>query len=199
MGKLKEKVVTMHICSEHFLLPTARYCPSPNQDARPENTEIDLLVIHCISLPPGDVGTQAIDALFLNQLDPTAHPYYPHIAHLKVSSHVLIHRQGALTQYVPFNQRAWHAGESYYAGRTQCNDFSIGIELAGPENQFFTAAQYHTLVEVTCAIMQQFPAISPAKIVGHNEIAPGRKTDPGTNFDWVGYHNKIASKLKKNC
>ncbi len=162
----------------------ARWCPSPNCDQRPPGSEIDLLVIHGISLPPGEFGGPYIDQLFTNRLDPGAHPYFAPIADLRVSAHLLIRRDGELVQYVPLQQRAWHAGVSSFAGRERCNDYAIGIELEGSDHTPYTDAQYGRLQQVIAAIQAQFPAITAERIVGHSDIAPGRKSDPGPAFDW---------------
>lgn len=161
---------------------------SPNCDQRSESTEIDLLVIHSISLPPDKFGGDYIDQLFTNSLDPNDHPYFKEIASHKVSAHILINRQGVLTQYVPFTQRAWHAGESAFEGRANCNDYSIGIELEGCDSRDFTQAQYETLAHLTGAIMQYWPKITKDRITGHCHIAPNRKTDPGPRFNWDDYY-----------
>jgi AmpD protein len=165
----------------------ARRVTSPNFDERPDPADIALLVIHSISLPPGQFGGDAIERLFTNTLDPAAHPYFETLGGLQVSAHCVIARDGAVTQYVPFDRRAWHAGESWFDGRGRCNDFSIGIELEGCDEQPFTEAQYVQLARVTRALMQAYPAITPARIAGHSDIAPGRKTDPGPHFDWDGF------------
>ena len=161
---------------------------SPNHDDRPADAEIELLVIHAISLPPGEFGGAAIEQFFLNQLDVTQHPYFASIAYLKVSAHFLIRREGALVQFVSCAKRAWHAGESSWRGRSRCNDFSIGVELEGSDEATFTPAQYHRLVELTGAIQKTYPI---ADIVGHSDIAPGRKTDPGTLFDWTTFRSRL--------
>ncbi|MDT8407189.1 MAG: 1,6-anhydro-N-acetylmuramyl-L-alanine amidase AmpD [Methylococcales bacterium] len=170
------------LLSNHCL-STASLIPSPHQDARPDPEDISLLVIHCISLPPGEYGGGHIDALFQGQLA-TDHPYFASIAHLKVSAHLLIDRAGQLTQFVPFDRRAWHAGASCYQGRARCNDFSIGIELEGTDTSPFTDAQYDALHSVIALLLHHYPRLSPQRIVGHSDIAPGRKTDPGHGFDW---------------
>jgi N-acetyl-anhydromuramoyl-L-alanine amidase len=154
---------------------------SQNTDNRPTDTVIDMIVIHNISLPPNQFGGPGIIELFTNQLDAAEHPYYATIAHLKVSSHFLIRRDGQLIQFVSCNQRAWHAGVSSWQGRERCNDFSIGIELEGSDDRAFNDAQYLTLQTLTEAIKKRYPI---QHIVGHSEIAPGRKTDPGPFFDW---------------
>jgi AmpD protein len=174
-------------------LAGARVCVSPNCDARPLADDISLLVIHNISLPPGRFGGPHIDALFTNTLDPQAHPYFATIHTLRVSSHLLIARDGRITQYVPFTARAWHAGVSEYEGRARCNDFSIGIELEGSDDRPFTARQYARLSAVTRALLAHYPQLSPARIAGHSDIAPGRKTDPGPHFDWARYRAGIAA------
>lgn len=166
-----------------------------NRDERPSDAKVDLLVIHSISLPPGEFGGHWIDDLFMNRLDPDVHPYFREIHRLKVSSHLLIRRDGELIQYVPLNQRAWHAGVSNYCGKTQCNDFSIGIELEGTDEQPFTDAQYQSLRQATEAILDLFPAIMPERITSHAAIAPGRKTDPGPLFDWPRYLSSLNSDI----
>ncbi|MEW6169850.1 MAG: 1,6-anhydro-N-acetylmuramyl-L-alanine amidase AmpD [Pseudomonadota bacterium] len=168
-------------------LAGARRVASPNRDARPDPEDISLLVIHGISLPPGRFGGPWIDALFTNTLDPAAHPYFAGIAALRVSAHLLIRRDGSLTQYVPFAQRAWHAGASSFQGRERCNDYSIGIELEGSDEIAYTAKQYARLARITQSITARYPKITGARIVGHSDIAPGRKTDPGPAFDWARY------------
>ncbi|MDT8427741.1 MAG: 1,6-anhydro-N-acetylmuramyl-L-alanine amidase AmpD [Pseudomonadales bacterium] len=168
-------------------LHDARQLNSPNCSERPAGMEIDLLVIHSISLPPGQFGSNDIDALFTNALNPDRHPYFAGIAHLRVSAHLLIRRDGSMTQYVPFNKQAWHAGQSEYQGRSNCNEFSIGIELEGCDEQAFTERQYQQLARITRALLQHYPKLDSKRIVGHSEIAPGRKTDPGPCFDWRHY------------
>lgn len=163
----------------------AQWLASPNCDARPDPADVSLLVVHAISLPPGKFGGRWIDRLFTNALDPKAHPYFARIRELRVSSHLLISRSGAVRQYVPFDRRAWHAGESVFEGRSRCNDFSIGIELEGCDDKDFEPRQYRRLGEIARALMRAYPAITPARIVGHSDIAPGRKTDPGPHFDWI--------------
>ena len=157
---------------------------SPNYDDRPDKKDISLLVIHNISLPPGQYGGCFVDDLFQNQLECQAHPYFKQLEGLKVSSHLLIDRQGEVTQYVPFHKRAWHAGESCYEGRETCNDYSIGIELEGTDHESFTDAQYRQLSGVIEVLLANYPSLSAKRIVGHSDIAPGRKTDPGEYFDW---------------
>jgi AmpD protein len=163
------------------LANTAQLISSPNHDARPPATEVDMIVIHNISLPPNQYGGHGIMQLFTNQLDPQVHPYYAEIAHLKVSSHFLIRRTGELIQFVSCEQRAWHAGLSEWQGRERCNDFSVGIELEGSDIEAFEDRQYVTLQLLIKALQKRYPI---RHIVGHSDIAPGRKTDPGPFFDW---------------
>lgn len=158
--------------------------PSPNCDERPPGCAVELVIVHSISLPPGEFGTGCIHDLFLNRLDWNSHDYFNLIKGLKVSSHVLIERDGALVQYVPLQLRAWHAGESSFCGRARCNDFSIGIELEGTDDLAYTAAQYRALADVIAELRVRYPAIGSDRIVGHCHVAPGRKTDPGASFRW---------------
>ena len=170
---------------EHWLQNVERIA-SPNCSERPADEAVTLLVIHNISLPPGEFGGPWITRLFTNTLPPEAHPYFAEIAHLRVSAHVLIRRDGHCIQYVPFNKKAWHAGQSEFMGRTACNDFSIGIELEGCDDQPFSDAQYQTLIQLTTYLQSRY-SIDNSHIVGHSDIAPGRKTDPGPCFDWNRY------------
>jgi AmpD protein len=176
--------ITMRIDLTSGWLEPARRVPSPNCDARPPGTGIDLLIIHGISLPPGEFGGEWIDALFTNTLAGEAHPYFAGIRQLRVSAHLLIDRHGVVTQFVPFHLRAWHAGESSFHGRTQCNDFSIGVELEGTDTVPYEDAQYTAVSAVTRALMDAYPGITLDRITGHSDVAPGRKTDPGPAFDW---------------
>ena len=162
-------------------LAGVRRIASPNCDARPPGESVSLVVIHNISLPPGEFGGSGVEALFSNRLDPAAHPYYAQIQGLRVSAHFFIRRDGALIQFVPCGLRAWHAGPSQWQGREQCNDFSVGIELEGTDTEPFTTAQYESLDIVLSALRRTYPITD---IVGHSDIAPGRKTDPGPFFDW---------------
>jgi AmpD protein len=171
----------------------ARQVASPNCDARPPGSEISLVVIHGISLPPGHYGGPEIDQLFSNRLDAAAHPYFAAIAGIKVCTHLLIRRDGELVQYVPFNLRAWHAGESCYDGCSACNDFSIGIELEGQDHEAYTAVQYEQLAAVLHALIATFPRLSARRVAGHSDIAPGRKTDPGPAFDWNVLRQRLAA------
>ncbi len=166
----------------------ACYLPSPNFDERPPDTAVELLVIHNISLPPGEFGGDAVIDLFLNRLDPQVHPYYEGIAALRVSSHFLIRRDGALLQFVPCAKRAWHAGQSQWWGRDRCNDFSVGIELEGTDDLAFSDAQYECLTVLARALYARYPIKAS---VGHSDIAPGRKTDPGPHFSWPRYFSAL--------
>ena len=174
----------MNIDVTSGLLKEARQQPSPNCDVRPDETDISLIVIHGISLPPGKFGDDYIDQLFCNQLNPEEHPYFKEIAGLKVSSHLLIRRDGEIVQYVPLQKRAWHAGVSRYQSRESCNDFSIGIELEGEDETPYTDAQYNMLAELIRELIATYPRLTQQTIAGHSDIAPGRKTDPGAAFDW---------------
>jgi AmpD protein len=165
-------------------LEGVRRVESPNFDARPPATNLDLIVVHGISLPPGRFGGGWIDRLFCNDLPADADPYFATIQGLEVSTHVLIDRGGNVTQYVSFLDRAWHAGRSSHCGRTACNDFSVGIELEGADDVPYEDAQYVALAEVIWALRRAYPTLSHAAVVGHSDIAPGRKTDPGPSFDW---------------
>jgi len=159
-----------------------RIVDSPNHDERPPGTEISLVVLHSISLPPGEYGGEAIERLFTNCLDPQAHPYFREICALKVSAHFLVRRDGSVVQFVPVERRAWHAGVSAWRGRSRCNDFSVGIELEGTEEAPFEPAQYESLI----SLIQQLRNTLPIRhIAAHSDVAPGRKTDPGARFDWA--------------
>jgi AmpD protein len=179
----------MHI-DESGRLDAARYVASPNCDDRPAGAAVELLVIHNISLPPGEFGGPGIVELFTNRLDPRAHPYYAAIAGLRVSAHFLIRRDGEVIQFVPCARRAWHAGVSSWCSRERCNDYSVGIELEGCDDRPFEAAQYERLVALTRALRARYPV---AGIVGHSDIAPGRKTDPGPCFDWTRFRALLAA------
>jgi len=170
------------------IVRAAAQVPSPNCDDRPEGTAVILLVVHGISLPPGQFGGPGIVELFTNRLDPDAHPYYAQVANLKVSSHFLIRRDGALTQFVPCAKRAWHAGTSSWRGRADCNDFSVGVELEGTDDVPYEAAQYTMLARLARALRRRYPI---AEVAGHSDVAPGRKTDPGPAFDWPRFRRLI--------
>lgn len=185
----------MRVNQQEGLLDEVYYEPTPNCDMRPGDAEIDLIVVHGISLPPGEFGGPWIDDLFTNCLDPAAHPYFEGICNQRVSAHVLIRRNGSMVQFVPFHQRAWHAGESRYEEREACNNFSIGIELEGVDDIPYAPVQYHVLVETVQALLQAYPHLSPQRIVGHSDVAPWRKTDPGPAFDWNHFHRLLQDKL----
>jgi AmpD protein len=187
---------TSFAIADHLLTP-ARQVNSPNQSSRPTDSEISLLVIHNISLPPGQFGGGYVDQLFCNCLDCRVHPFFTEIAELRVSAHLLIDREGEVSQYVPFHRKAWHCGVSCYGSRDNCNEFSIGIELEGTDDTPFTTAQYQVLAVVTRVIMAAYPAISPERIVGHSDIAPGRKTDPGPCFNWDRYRSAIRQPRRR--
>ena len=174
--------MTLLINDDHWL-NTARRVPSPFCDARP-NDEMSLLVVHNISLPPGKFGGPYIEQLFTGQLNPADDPYFEIIHQFRVSAHCLIRRDGEIVQFVPFNQRAWHAGTSRFEDRDKCNDFSIGIELEGTDYLPYTSEQYQMLTKLTQSLMSNYPAIIRNRVTGHEFIAPGRKTDPGLSFDW---------------
>ena len=178
------RAVAAGIDTQSGLLRGARHVPSPNFDARPGGILPELIVVHGISLPPDSFGGPWIDRLFTNTLPPDEHPYFATIQALKVSSHVLIRRDGEPVQYVPFHERAWHAGASIYQGRERCNDFSVGLELEGADAVPYEAEQYRMLSETIVALCAAYPSLSLSRIAGHSDIAPGRKTDPGPAFDW---------------
>jgi len=166
------------------LLAGVRQVCSPHCDARPPGMTPDLIVLHGISLPPGEYGGPWIDRLFTGSLPPAAHPYFAQIAAGRVSAHVLIRRDGEIVQYVPFGMRAWHAGASQFQGRSACNDFSVGIELEGADDEPYEGAQYTATAVVVRALLRAYATLDAARVVGHSDIAPGRKTDPGNAFDW---------------
>lgn len=180
------------------LLRPATQSPSPNQDERPAGDEPELLIIHGISLPPGEFGGPHIEALFCNRLNADEHPYFREIDGLRVSSHLLIRRDGEVVQFVPFGRRAWHAGDSTFRGRTCCNDFSIGIELEGTDDLPYTDEQYENLAAVTVAIMAAYPRITPRSLAGHCDISPGRKSDPGPAFDWLRLYDGLSISAGKH-
>lgn len=175
------------------VLRPARYCESPNCDDRPDGATIDLVVIHGISLPPGQFGGPWVEKLFTNCLDPTAHSYFREIEGVTVSAHAFVTRAGEVVQFVPFHRRAWHAGLSRFQGRTRCNDFSIGIELEGTDDTPYEAAQYVALTNVLRALWRAYPDLPRQNLAGHSDIAPGRKTDPGPAFDWERLQRLLIS------
>ena len=174
-------------------LAGARRVVSPNCDERPANAELCLIVIHGISLPPGEFGGPWIDRFFCNALPAHADPYFVTIAAMRVSAHVLIDRAGRLTQYVPFERRAWHAGQSSHCGRDACNDFSVGIELEGADDIPYSPEQYEALAALIRLLRSTYPTLRGADVVGHSDIAPGRKTDPGPVFDWARLRGLLAA------
>ncbi len=183
--------------SDSGLIAPARQCLSPNRDARPEGAAPDTVVLHGISLPPGEFGGAEIEALFSNKLDWDAHPYFGEIRGLEVSAHLLIRRDGELVQFVPLTERAWHAGDSRFRGRARCNDFSIGIELEGEDETPYDDRQYAVLPGILKAITTAYPDITPREIAGHCDIAPGRKSDPGAAFDWLRLYDALGDTLEK--
>lgn len=185
-------IQTDHWILHQGWLSAATHSPSPNFNARPPGSAVDLLVIHNISLPPGQFGSSTIEEFFQNRLDFSSHPYFETLSGLEVSAHFLVRRDGTIVQFVSCDERAWHAGQSTFEGRTNCNDFSIGIELEGTDTTPFTDAQYQMLSRLTEALMAHYPGISRSRIVGHSDIAPGRKSDPGPAFDWVRYLAQLS-------
>lgn len=173
-------------------LDCARRVQCDHFDPRPNPHDINLLVIHNISLPPGQFGSDHVEQFFAGLLKADAHPFFAQICQMRVSSHLFIRRNGEIVQFIPFSERAWHAGISSFQGRTRCNDFSIGIELEGTDNVSYSDQQYASLSEVTKTIMHAYPKISVGRIVGHVDIAPQRKTDPGVVFDWQRYRQNIS-------
>ncbi len=176
---------------QNGLLNRSLFKASPNRSVRPKLNDIRLIVIHNISLPPEQFNNHHIDDFFLNQLDPNAHPYFEKICHLQVSAHLLIRRDGTITQFVPFDERAWHAGVSTFNGTENCNDFSIGIELEGTDQLAYTDEQYLALSRCCRSLIKKYPLITTDNIVGHSDIAPGRKTDPGESFDWEKFRTLL--------
>lgn len=183
---------TICVDSETGLIEPARQCPSPNQDQRPDGSAVELIVLHGISLPPGEFGGSHIEQLFTNCLDWDCHPYFDTIRGLEVSAHLLIRRDAELIQFVPFTRRAWHAGASRFRGRTGCNDFAIGIELEGSDDIPYDDRQYVMLAAVARALFSAYPGISARRIAAHSDIAPGRKTDPGPAFDWLRLYDGLS-------
>lgn len=180
------------------LMHGVRQVDSPNFDARPENAAPELIVVHGISLPPGGFGGPWIDRLFTNTLPPDEHPFFAEVADARVSAHLLIRRGGDITQYVKFTDRAWHAGKSCFQGREACNDFSIGIELEGADSTPYEDHQYRMLAKAVAALCAAYPSLSPDRLVGHSDIAPGRKTDPGPAFDWPRARRLVSMACSRN-
>jgi len=186
---------TLKVDSATGLLAGVRQVLSPYFDARPQDARCELIVVHGISLPPKEFGGPWIDRLFTGTLPWDEHPYFKSIEGLRASSHVLIGRDGQLTQYVPLGARAWHAGVSQYGTRSGCNDFSVGVELEGADDTPYTDAQYAQLVALIVALLEAYPSLSSEHITGHSDIAPGRKTDPGPAFDWARLHAQLRQRL----
>ncbi len=178
------------VCSG--LADGALFVPSPNRSPRPPQTSVEALIVHCISLPPGEFGGDAVEQFFCNRLDAGGHPYYRAIARMKVSAHFFLRRDGGAVQFVPVHECAWHAGESSCLGRGRVNDFSVGVELEGVAGGDFTDAQYGALAELSGALMRVFPGLRPQHIFAHSEIAPQRKSDPGDGFDWPRYRQMLG-------
>ena len=176
------------------ILTQAEYYPTTHCDERPDNTDISLLVIHNISLPPNQFGGDHIKSFFTGNLDPDLNEFFTEIYKMRVSAHCLIQRSGHIVQFVPFDKRAWHAGVSSFQGKSRCNDFSIGVELEGTDHIAYTDAQYQSLTTLSKALTNQYPMINLSRIVGHNDIAPSRKTDPGISFDWIRYRQLLLCK-----
>jgi AmpD protein len=189
--------MNLQVDLETGLMRGAKQIASPNYDARPAGVEADLIVIHGISLPPGEFGGPWIERLFTNALPAESHPYFAEVAPLRVSSHLVVQRDGRLTQYVSFADRAWHAGQSNYQGRAACNDFSVGVELEGTDTLPYEATQYEALAEVVAALCAAYPRLSADRLVGHSDIAPGRKTDPGPAFDWPRARRLIGAACRQ--
>jgi AmpD protein len=181
--------------ADRGLIEPARQCRSPNRDARPPGELPRLVVLHGISLPPGCYGGPEIEQLFCNRLDWEAHPYFDEIRGLEVSAHLLVRRDGSVVQFVPFSERAWHAGESLFRRQSRCNDYSIGIELEGMDDVPYEDVQYEVLTKVLAALLQAYPAISAREIAAHSDVAPGRKTDPGPAFDWLRLYDGLTGQL----
>ncbi len=188
--------MTTTLTVENGRVQQARWCPSPNCNERPPDCTPQLIVLHNISLPPGEFETGCIEDFFCNRLDTTTHPWFSNIAGVQVSAHFLLERSGHLIQFVNCDARAWHAGVSVYKGREACNDFSIGIELEGTDTTPYSDAQYETLSALIRALLDAYSELSPQAIVGHSDIAPGRKTDPGPAFDWGRLRESIAPETR---
>ena len=184
--------MSLSVSPDSGLLEGARLCLSPNRDSRPPGAGLELIVLHGVSLPPGTFGGPEIEDLFCNRLDWDAHPYFQNIRGLEVSAHLLIRRTGEVLQFVPFGERAWHAGDSVFRQRVRCNDFSIGIELEGEDAVAYEDAQYDRLSRVIESLVRVYPDLTPRTIAAHSDIAPGRKTDPGPAFDWLRLYDCLS-------
>jgi AmpD protein len=193
MTAVQHASAAIHVHRDTGLLTGIRQVLSPHHDERPDGVEIELIVVHGISLPPGQFGGPGIDQLFCGNLAAADHPYFAAIAGLRVSAHACIDRQGHISQYVPFHRRAWHAGVSSWRGRPACNDFSIGIELEGTDQEPYCEAQYVALAALVRALRRAYPSIANDHLVGHSDIAPGRKTDPGVSFDWARLQHEVQA------
>jgi N-acetyl-anhydromuramoyl-L-alanine amidase len=189
----------LHIDRATGLLAGARQILSPHFDARPGGVLPELLVVHGISLPPGEFGGPWIDRLFTGTLPWAEHPYFKQIEGLRASAHALIRRDGQIVQYVPFGERAWHAGQSAWRGRSGCNDFSIGVELEGTDHTPYTDAQYQALAALTAALLAAYPSLSAQAIAGHSDVSPGRKSDPGPSFDWARFRELLERTLRASA
>jgi len=189
----KAAIIGYTIDREGGSIHPAEQCPSPNQDARPNDADPGLVVLHGISLPPGQYGGGYIEQLFCNVLDWDRHPYFSTIRDLRVSAHLLVRRDGALVQFVPFDRRAWHAGDSRYRGQPCCNDYSIGIELEGVDDEDYADEQYRALNGIISALLQTYSGMNLRQIAAHSDIAPNRKTDPGPAFDWFRLYDGVIS------
>ena len=199
MRKITTKNKVQKIDLKSGLMLDARICLSPNHDERADENDMSLIVIHNISLPPNEFGGDGIDQLFTNQIDKDEHPFYEEIYELRVSSHLLIRRDGEVVQYVPFHKRAWHAGVSQFLGRDVCNDFSIGIEMEGTDFELFTDEQYDVLEQTLKALLKTYPNLKADAITGHEHIAAGRKTDPGPYFEWDKLSLALGADLPTKC
>jgi len=199
MRKITTEKKQASIDIESGLMKDARICLSPNHDERADENDMSLIVIHNISLPPNEFGGGGIDQLFTNKIDKNEHPFYEEIYELRVSSHLLIRRDGEVVQYVPFHKRAWHAGVSQFLGRDVCNDFSIGIEMEGTDFEPFTDKQYEVLEQTIRALLKTYPNLKADAITGHEHIAEGRKTDPGPYFEWDRISAALEKKLPAKC
>jgi AmpD protein len=185
--------MTKHFIDDAGWLKSAEFLPSPNFDSRPDNARIKLIVVHGISLPPGEYGGGHIRRFFCNRLDAGVHDYFASICQMKVSAHCLIERDGNIVQFVSFLDRAWHAGASEWRGETACNDFSVGIELEGCDDEAYEAGQYASLAALVAALRTRYPDIAADALAGHSDIAPGRKTDPGPAFDWARLERQMSA------
>jgi N-acetyl-anhydromuramoyl-L-alanine amidase len=190
MGTAMQSAFRIHAATG--LVTGVRQVLSPHWDERPAGVEPELIVVHGISLPPGEYGGPWIEQLFTAGLPAQAHPYFAEVAALRVSAHLLVRREGSVVQFVPCHQRAWHAGASSWQGREGCNDFSIGIELEGTDDSPYESAQYQALAALIGALCAAYPGLSPLRVVGHSDIAPGRKRDPGPSFDWPRLKSLLA-------